>query len=57
MNVSLQEIPFFVTLFSSLFLYLNNIKKVKVVPVRVMEVYGRGGGMAPFILNLSTRWR
>jgi len=39
------------------FCKLKNINKGEGVPVRVMEVYGRGGGMAPFNLNLGTIWR
>jgi len=57
MNVSLQEIPLFVTLSSSVFYKLKNVNKDKVFPIHVTVVYGRGGGMAPSILKLSTRWR
>ena len=39
------------------FCKLKNISKGKVIHVHVMEVYGRGGGMAPLILNLGSRWR
>jgi hypothetical protein len=30
--------------------------KGKVVPVHAMKAYRGSGGIAPFILNLSTRW-
>jgi hypothetical protein len=34
-----------------------HVKKGKVVPVQAMKKYRRKGGIDPFFLNLSTRWR
>jgi hypothetical protein len=32
-------------------------RKGKVLPVRAMKAYSGSAGIAPLILNLSTRWR
>jgi hypothetical protein len=33
------------------------VKEGKIVPVRVMKAYQRSRGIAPLILNLSSRWK
>jgi hypothetical protein len=35
---------------------LSPLGKGKVVPVHIMKVYWRSGGIAPHILNLDSRW-
>jgi hypothetical protein len=33
------------------------VKEGKIVPVHAMKAYWRSRGIAPLILNLSTRWK